>query len=238
MTDADHAPAFWTSVANTFKSNTSVIFDLYNEPYVKNWGCWLNGSSSPNMGLCSDVNFAVAGMQSLVNTVRATGATNLLMLGGLSYSNDLSMWLQYKPFDPLHNLAASFHLYNFNSCDTIACWNSQVAPVNAQVPVITGEMGENDCQHSFIDTAMNWFDQHGIGYLGWAWDTNGCNGPNLITNYNGTPTQFGLGLKNHLTSLAGNPTPTPTPTPTPQPTPTPTSTPQPTPTQTVTPTPI
>src|SRR5476649_1157413 len=29
MPDQDHSPAFWTSVANTFKSNTSVIFDLY-----------------------------------------------------------------------------------------------------------------------------------------------------------------------------------------------------------------
>src|SRR5947209_15990196 len=33
MPDMDHAPAFWTSVANAFKSNSSVIFDLYNEPY-------------------------------------------------------------------------------------------------------------------------------------------------------------------------------------------------------------
>jgi aryl-phospho-beta-D-glucosidase BglC (GH1 family) len=33
MPDADHAPAFWTSVANTFKSTSTVIFDLFNEPY-------------------------------------------------------------------------------------------------------------------------------------------------------------------------------------------------------------
>ena len=33
MPDLDHAPAFWTSVANTFKGNGSVILDLYNEPH-------------------------------------------------------------------------------------------------------------------------------------------------------------------------------------------------------------
>ena len=47
MPDADHAPDFWTSVANTFKNNSAVIFDLYNEPYLDNnqdttagWECW------------------------------------------------------------------------------------------------------------------------------------------------------------------------------------------------------
>ena len=31
-------------------------------------------------------------MQTLVNTVRATGATNVLMLGGLAYSNSLAQY--------------------------------------------------------------------------------------------------------------------------------------------------
>ena len=33
MPDQDHSPAFWSSVASTFKGNSSVIFDLFNEPY-------------------------------------------------------------------------------------------------------------------------------------------------------------------------------------------------------------
>jgi len=62
--------------------------------------------------------------------------------------------------------------------------------------VITGELGENDCTHGFIDTAMNWMDQHGVNYLGWAWITANCgNFPSLITSYDGTPTQFGIGYE-------------------------------------------
>ena len=214
MPDADHASTFWTSVANTFKGNSSVIFDLYNEPFTSSWSCWLNGSSAPSASPCNDVGFAVVGMQTLVNTVRATGATNVIMLGGLAYSNDLSGWLANKPNDPLNNLAASFHLYNFNACSNSGCWDSQVAPVEAQVPVVTGELGENDCQHGFIDTAMSWLDQHNIGYLGWAWNTYNCSSfPSLITSYDGTPTQFGLGLKNHLAALAGGGGPPPPPPP-------------------------
>lgn len=246
MPDADHAPAFWTSVASTFKSNTSVLFDLYNEPFTNSWSCWLNGSTAPQSGACSGVGFAVAGMQSLVNAVRATGATTPLMLGGLAYSNDLSQWLQYKPTDPANNLIASTHIYNFNACSSTSCWNSQTATVAAQVPVIAGEIGENDCAHGFVDGLMSWLDSHGIGYLAWTWNPYNCSTtPALITDYTGTPTAYGVGVKNHLLSLVGsNPTPVPTTpptatpgtTPTPRPTVTPGTTPTPTPRPTVTPT--
>ncbi|HET8844514.1 MAG TPA: cellulose-binding domain-containing protein, partial [Ktedonobacteraceae bacterium] len=77
----------------------------------------------------------------------------------------------------------------------------------------------------------------GIGYLGWGWDTYDCSSfPALITDYSGTPTNFGAGFKQHLIALAGGVVPTPTPTATSGTTPTPTPTrgvtPTPTPTQT------
>ncbi|HZR43528.1 MAG TPA: cellulase family glycosylhydrolase [Ktedonobacteraceae bacterium] len=219
MPDLDHAPAFWTSVANTFKSNSSVIFDLYNEPYpgfspgsTTGWSCWKNGSTAASTSPCADVPFAVAGMQTLVNTVRATGATNILMLGGLAYSNDLTGWLTNEPTDPNNNLAASVHIYNFNTCNNPSCWNSQIAPVAAKVPVIAGEIGENDCAHGFIDALMSWLDSANIGYLGWTWTvvTGGCSsGPVLITDYTGTPTAFGAGLHDHLLALAATGGPPP-----------------------------
>jgi hypothetical protein len=70
----------------------------------------------------------VAGFQGLVNSVRATGATNIIMIGGLAYSNDLSQWLQFKPADPMNNLAAFAHVYNFNSCSNSSCWDSPARP--------------------------------------------------------------------------------------------------------------
>ncbi|HET8846800.1 MAG TPA: cellulase family glycosylhydrolase, partial [Ktedonobacteraceae bacterium] len=129
MPDLDHAPAFWTSVANTFKGNSSVMFDLYNEPFTTSWTCWKNGSTAASASPCTDVPFAAAGMQTLINTVRATGATNVLLLGGLAFSNDLTQWLANEPTDPLNNLVASTHIYNFNVCSTVSCWTSQIAPV-------------------------------------------------------------------------------------------------------------
>jgi hypothetical protein len=203
MPDADHAPAFWQSVAEAFKSNTSVMFDLYNEPHSENWNCWLSGGPDRPGSACAGVGFTVAGMQTLVNTVRQTGAKNLILLGGLNYANNMTGWLKYEPKDPLHNLAASFHVYNFNSCSSIACWNAQIEPIAEKVPIVAEEIGENDCQDSFINQVMRWLDQHSIGYLAWAWDTYGCRSfPALITSYDGTATPFGIGYKNHLAALS------------------------------------
>ncbi|HTJ33014.1 MAG TPA: cellulase family glycosylhydrolase [Dactylosporangium sp.] len=205
MPDAQYAPSFWTGVANAFKGNDAVIFDLFNEPYPERatgsastgWACWRDG------GTCNGISYQVAGFQSLVNAVRATGATNVIMIGGLAYSNDLTQWLQYKPTDPQNNIAAFAHLYNFNTCSNTSCFDSQLAPVAAQVPLSLTEIGENDCAHGFVDTVMNWADAHGVGYLGWTWNTWDCSsGPSLISNYNGTATAFGQGIKDHLAAVS------------------------------------
>ena len=207
MPDQDHAPAFWTSVADTFKANGSVIFDLYNEPYPDSnqdtpaaWKCWRDG------GTCPGVGFRAAGMQELVLTVRNTGATNIIMLGGVQYANTLSQWLTYKPKDPDNNLAASWHSYNFNFCISLSCWNRTIAPVAQQVPLIVGEIGENDCDHGYIDRLIPWLDGIGASYLGWTWNPWDCaSGPALISDYSGTPTRFGAELKMHFAALAGKP---------------------------------
>jgi endoglucanase len=206
MPDAAQARPFWRSVARTFKGNDSVIFDLFNEPYPERapgateteaWNCWLHG------GHCTGIPYLVAGMQTLVNVVRSTGAGNVIMLGGLAWASDLSEWLQFEPTDPDHNLAASWHAYNLNGCHVKTCWNRQVEPVIKAVPVIAGEIGEYDCADGYISRLMRWLDARATSYLAWAWNADfGCrSGPSLITSYAGTPTRYGRGYRAHLLSL-------------------------------------
>jgi endoglucanase len=209
MPDAAESVPFWSSVARAFKGDDAVIFDLFGEPHpgsilgseTASWNCWLKGGSACSPGF----QYKVAGMQTLVNTVRATGANNVIMLGGLFFANDLSEWLKYEPRDPDHNLAASWHSYNFNHCNNLQCWNSQVGPVIAKVPVIAGEIGENDCADTYIDPLMAWLDSRSASYLAWSWNVNngGCApGDNLISDYSGIPTPYGAGYRSHLQSLA------------------------------------
>jgi hypothetical protein len=200
------AVRFWSSVAHAFKGNNAVVFDLFNEPYPERasgastsegWKCWLHG------GKCTGISYRVAGMQSLVSAVRSAGAKNVLMLGGLEYSNDLTQWLAHKPSDPAHNLVASWHSYNFNACSTRSCWNSQIAPVLKRVPLVAGEVGENDCAAKYLDSLLPWLAARSASFLAWTWDdwSGGCSsGPTLITNYTGTPTAYGAGYRAFLAS--------------------------------------
>lgn len=127
MPDAAQAIPFWRSVAGMFKHDRSVIFDLFNEPYPDRalptaeaaWNCWRDGGRACSAG----ISYPVAGMQTLLDTVRDAGAHNVVMMGGLAYSNDLTGWLRHMPRDREHNVVASWHSYNFNACSTESCWN-------------------------------------------------------------------------------------------------------------------
>lgn len=217
MADADHAPAFWFSVATAFKNRSAVIFDLYNEPFVDSWPCWRDGCRVTIGG----ASWRTAGMTALVAAVRKAGATQPIILGGLAYASDLSRWLQYAPADPLRwaktnpvrgqpQLAAGYHSYcgppgtsTAAACRswlfaTQARWPA-VVQVAKTVPVVTGEFGEYDCATTYVEPFMKFADLHRLSYLGWAWDTYDCGGfPALIADYAGTPTRYGIGLKRHL----------------------------------------
>ncbi len=131
------------------------------------------------------------------------------MVPGLAFSSDLSRWREYRPRDPLRRLAASFHSYEEPLGDCFAeCWRKTIAPLARRTPVVTGELGDTDCNHDHIDSFMRFADRHGVSYLGWAWDATeygywDCSsGPALIKSYDGTPTAFGAGLRAHLRARA------------------------------------
>ncbi|MEO8564662.1 MAG: cellulase family glycosylhydrolase [bacterium] len=191
MPDRDHTPEFWKQLATAYKGNASVVFDLFNEPFPDNnsnsaeaWRCWKSG------GTCSGMTYQAAGMDELVATVRATGATNVIMLGGVGYSSRLSGWLANKPNDPLKQLAASWHVYNFSGCNQRSCWDAEAAPVDLQVPLVLGEVGQDDLGSAFITSLMDWMDARQGSYLAWVWNVWGTK-LDLITSYDGTATSYG-----------------------------------------------
>jgi hypothetical protein len=200
MADADHAPAYWNSMATFFKNDHAVIFDLYNEPHDITWSCWRDG--------CDAGGWMTAGMQSLVNTVRATGATQPVLLGGVCYSACFGVndWLTWRPNDSANQTVGDYHVYGpmglGSQCAEPSCQNSTILPVAAQFPVITGEMGQINCAHDYVDQYMAWADANGISYIAFNWwDKTGCDTIALLTSWDGTPSVYGVGVRNHLIAV-------------------------------------
>jgi hypothetical protein len=203
MPDADHAPEFWRGVAAEYKGDRAVLFDLYTEPHDVGWACWEDGCQIEG----EDVGpYRAAGMAELVDAVRSTGARQPILLGGVDWSRDLGGWLAHLPSDPAHALVASNHTYDYAVCG--AGCRAALARIAAAYPVVSGEIGEGDCADGYIDPYMRWADRHGVSYLAWAWDAGGgwtCDGgPALITDYDGTPTAFGVGFRDHLQATDSN----------------------------------
>ncbi len=224
MPDADHAAAFWTDVATTFAADDGVVFELFNEPFpdrnrdsAAGWLCWRDGCNA-NQSVPSGQPakmYQAAGMQALVDAIRATGSKHLLLLGGLQYSNALSQWMAYAPVDAEANLGAAWHVYNFNGCGNAGCWDGVPATLAATVPIVMTEFGENSCTSTFIGSLLQWGEAHGVGYLAWTWNAWGtCVPPTppatqggrpwaLIGDFaTGTPNGgYGQGYHDHLAGL-------------------------------------
>jgi endoglucanase len=202
MADADHALDFWRSVASEFREDRAVLFDLYNEPHDVGWRCWARGCEEEGEHVGA---YRATGMRQLVAAVRSTGARQPIMLGGVGWARNLDQWLEHLPEDPLNALVASNHTYDFAAC--FAVCRADLEEIAKHHPVVTGELGQGDCRHDYIDDYMAWADRAHVSYLAWTWNAHGgwtCrSGPSLIRNFNGAPTQFGIGFREHLRDLRG-----------------------------------
>jgi len=229
MPNTSYSANFWKSVATSFKGNPMVLFDLFNEPIPNNnandstdsaamrsWSCWRDGGAGGNCdatqssGTSSSMSGSqVVGMQALVDAVRSTGATNVIVLGGIQWANTL--WssstrnlLTYLPVDPLGQLAAAVHAYDNTWCRDTACYDREVAPIAAQLPVIFGEFGNAAGDTNMLNSLMNWADARSIGYAAWTWnvgDSSGFGQMKLLTSYSGTPNQYGQVVRGHITAI-------------------------------------
>jgi endoglucanase len=204
MPDADHAPAFWRSVAFTFRRSKNVIFDLYNEPFGVSWQCWRSGCDIP--ATTNDPAYRAVGMQQLVDAVRSVGATQPVMLSGIGSGTDLSQWLRFEPYDPLHEVIASEHNYGGRAPCSMSC-RSAVVRVSEHVPVVLGEIGETDCGDHYVDAFLPFAHRHGLGYVAWAWNSTSTGGwtcaagPSLISSWGGDPTAYGKGVRQNFVKL-------------------------------------
>jgi len=209
--DADHSPAFWTSVASTFASDPAVIFDLFNEPYdywgtdPDPWNGWLNGDVQTQIvtggtpyKLTSS--WKTAGMQQLLTAVRAAGATQPVLVNGLDWANDDSGWLTHTPSDPLGQIIAGAHIYPGESCDTASCWAGVFPAIGAKYPILIGETGDSAPGPAvFLPTFLGYADTQGWSYLAWTWNPWQDANDVVVADWAGTPTAGeGAAWKSHL----------------------------------------
>ncbi len=178
---------FWQQVAALYKSDPNVWFELYNEPYPPGssqsvqWSTWQNGGSVTCNALVggAQATWSTPGMQKLVNTVRATGANNIVLAGGLTFSSVLNG----VPKLSGGNVAYVIHIYRQSSSWSTSGWDYQFGTTAATVPVVATEFGDQVCDGQGFDQALlNYFHSHNVGYTAWAWYVSQCSFTSIITD--------------------------------------------------------
>jgi len=191
--DAEHALPFWKDLADLFKSDPAVIFELFNEPFgsdsYANWvqgsGPYLpgpeaitlrdggsftpftiqyNGAVVPTPAppvpkskvFSTGKTYQVAGMQAMIDTIRAEGAGNLILSAPIGWAGEIEVWLGAQPTDPIGQLGASWHIYEYNKGQAPA-----LSVLDAGYPIVITET-----QGLSAIGGVSWVQSRGIG-CGW-----------------------------------------------------------------------
>lgn len=200
MADVAHSIPFWKQVAEQYRDNGQVLFQLYTEPNQIDWDTWRNGGMIPAGETfppqSSGVAFEAAGMQDLYDTVRAAGANNLVIVNGMHWGYNLSGLPEYA-LDG-YNIAYATHPYDYPDKQPGAWW-ADWGFATELYPVIIAEFGDYTCnENGYYDAVLNFADEYQLSWVAWAWfappsdrEDQICGFPSLITDWDGTPSPTG-----------------------------------------------
>jgi endoglucanase len=186
--------AFWKSVADLYKDDGRVLFELYNEPHDISWEVWLNGGDAGG--------FTAVGMQQLYDAVRSTGANNIVIAGGLDWAFDLSGVATHLIQGV--NIMYATHPYGMNNWKPISSFDSKWGYLTASYPVIATEFGDGnlECTTDYTSAVIDYADRNGAHWTAWAWYVGGCKFPSLIVDWSGAPSAAGQVVKDALLRYA------------------------------------
>lgn len=173
--------AFWKDAATRYRNVPAVIFGLLNEPHGISWEIWRNGGMLSDKKQKSDVpdennEKLVAemsvGMQKLVDTVRATGAKNLVTAGGLDWAYDISGAIDgFALDDP--SVIYETHVYPWKGN-----WEKKFLATAAKYPILLGEVGASDKKmpfesklkdpHKWSKKVLSCIQKNHLNWTGWS----------------------------------------------------------------------
>ncbi len=198
---------FWTDAATLYKNHPAVIFDLINEPHDITWEVWRNGGFvgekkdadqaaflSPEEKKKLD-GFESPGMQAMLDTVRATGARNIAVIGGLDYAYDLSgITNGFALEDKSGNgIMYASHVYPWKKG-----WQKMLLDAAARHPILLGEVGADAVKMTFMpaeqqEDAETWvpdmlglIQKHKLNWTGWSFHPSAS--PRMLLDWDYTPT--------------------------------------------------
>lgn len=206
----DHV-AFWKDAATRYKNHPAVLFEIFNEAHSISWKVWRDGSSLKDANAKStDVNAKenaeeagdeqTPGMQALVDAIRANGARNLVIAGGLDWGYDLSQVAQdcaLKDRADGNGIMYSSHIYPWKKD-----WQAKVLAAAEKYPIFVGEVGcppdwigfefippnQRHALEGWPPDMLGFIQKYKLNWTGFSFHPK-C-GPMVISDWDYTPTPY------------------------------------------------
>jgi len=180
----------WKTLTPLFNGDQNVLYEIFNEPQnrptVDGWSVWRNGGPPErNQGT------PAVGHQRVLNEIRATGATNVV----IAEAGQFGQRLDGIPLlhDPLGQVAYGVHPYLTHTLREPDDWQPGFGFLASQYPVVATEWIANSkvrfCKPEWATTSpqlMTFLQQRNIGVMGWALDVINS----LIADWRFTPTSL------------------------------------------------
>ena len=150
---------FWRTTAHYFRNTPNVIFEIFNEPQSIDANDWRSNANE------------------IIQSIRAQGADQLVVVGGIDYGKDLS-WVLEQPIAD-GNVAYASHIYTAHASSSWPHWFGEIA---AQYPVLITEWGFMEDngdpsqdylfgdQSSYGEPFLNYLSDRNIGWIACWYD--------------------------------------------------------------------
>ncbi|MBN1656308.1 MAG: glycoside hydrolase family 5 protein [Deltaproteobacteria bacterium] len=165
---ATNSTAFWAKVAAAYKSDPHVIFELYNEPTIKDWSAW-------------KTNF-----QAMYDAVRGAGANNIVIIGGLDWAYDLTG----VSANAINGTNIAYNTHPYGNKAPSGDWDGKFGYLAATYPLFATEFGTYDCSGDWTRSLITYMEGKGMSWTAWAWYVaptgQECQFPSIISDYSGT----------------------------------------------------
>jgi hypothetical protein len=205
---------FWRTVADRYKANPLVAFDLYNEPHDISSQQWRDGGPITEWTATGPVQWTTAGMQDLYDAVRSTGATNVVTISGNGSGGTPLPILDGHRVDG-YNIVYAMHVYTCSEPDPYGLCTSNEAnqhptvesrwmDVAATDPVMITEFGwpnRNDPSYNTRVIRLAQAQNPPWGWVAFAWSGQANGDFALVADVKTyDPTPSGTPVKSALAS--------------------------------------
>ncbi|MDR0472621.1 MAG: glycoside hydrolase family 5 protein [Treponema sp.] len=209
---------FWKDAAARYRNNPSVLFGLLNEPTINSWQVWRDGGAA--------VEKEYVGHQKLVDEIRALGANNIIIAGGLEWGYNLAgiadgyggreNGYELTDTDAGNGIIYDSHAYPWKDPATPFNTNkTKVLSTAVKAPVLIGEFGihngpmngvyngntyASSAYPDYLAQLLDWMEANSLNFTAWSFHPS-ASPCMLLNNQDFAPTPwFGAIVKKRLLS--------------------------------------